>query len=128
MYDGKYIVSGLVIFLAVLASPGLWNITMGKANAQPNPVLVTQEKACVEPKEVIRAGHMQLLTAWREEVVRGNSRTYVSSTGKTFDKSLTNTCLSCHTNKAEFCDSCHIYAGVSPNCWDCHNVPKEKSL
>ena len=31
-----------------------------------------------------------------------------------------------HESKQDFCDSCHTYAGVSPNCWDCHNVPEEK--
>lgn len=128
MYDGKYIVPGLVIFLAVLASPGVWNIATGQAGAKPDPVIVTQEKECIEAKEVIRAEHMQILTDWREEVVRMNERTYTSrTTGKKYTKSLTNTCLDCHSNKAEFCDSCHTYAGVSPNCWDCHNVPEEKS-
>jgi hypothetical protein len=40
--------------------------------------------------------------------------------------SLSNTCLDCHSNKAEFCDRCHNYASVSPYCWDCHiDNPKE---
>ena len=30
----------------------------------------------------------------------------------------------CHTDKAEFCDRCHNYAGVNPYCWDCHTVPE----
>jgi len=125
MYDGKYIVSGLLIFLAVLASPGLWNIATGKANAQPNPVLATQEKECVEPVDFMRAEHPQLLADWREHVVRTGDRTYTSSTGKKFEMSLTKTCLDCHSNKTEFCDSCHAYAAVKPTCWDCHSVPKE---
>ena len=28
--------------------------------------------------------------------------------------SLSNTCLDCHSNKAEFCDNCHTYASVKP--------------
>jgi len=43
-----------------------------------------------------------------------------------FDMSLSNTCLSCHTNKAEFCDKCHGYASVDPYCWDCHVDPNVK--
>ena len=27
--------------------------------------------------------------------------------------SLSNTCLDCHSNKAEFCDRCHNYASVT---------------
>ncbi len=38
---------------------------------------------------------------------------------------LTGTCLTgCHTNKADFCDRCHNYAGVSVYCWECHVDPK----
>jgi hypothetical protein len=39
--------------------------------------------------------------------------------------SLSQGCLGCHSNKEQFCDTCHNYAGVKPNCWSCHNVPKE---
>ena len=37
--------------------------------------------------------------------------------------SLTNTCLGCHSNKAQFCDQCHNYLEVTPYCWDCHVDP-----
>ena len=70
----------------------------------------------------MRNSHMQLLVDWREQVVRDNQRQFTSYTGKVYEKSLTRTCLQCHTNKAEFCDRCHRYAAVSgPYCWDCHN-------
>ena len=39
--------------------------------------------------------------------------------------SLSQSCLGCHSNKEQFCDACHNYAGVKPNCWSCHIVPKE---
>jgi hypothetical protein len=32
--------------------------------------------------------------------------------------------MKCHDNKEEFCDKCHLYAGVTPYCWDCHIDPK----
>ena len=48
---------------------------------------------------------------------------YVAFNGKVYEKSLTGTCLGCH-NKAEFCDRCHAYSGVSsPYCWNCHSEP-----
>ena len=35
-----------------------------------------------------------------------------------------NTCMSCHTDKAKFCDRCHDTVGVAPYCWDCHVEPR----
>ena len=72
----------------------------------------------------MRADHMQLLVAWRDESVRQAQTTYVASDGKKYDISLTGTCLKCHS-KEKFCDRCHSYAGVQPNCWSCHTAPKE---
>ena len=59
--------------------------------------------------------------------MRNGVRQFHAANGKTFDTSLTKTCLGqCHTNKAEFCDRCHNYSGVSSlYCWDCHNQPRD---
>ncbi|MCL4464935.1 MAG: sulfate reduction electron transfer complex DsrMKJOP subunit DsrJ [Chloroflexi bacterium] len=128
MYDGKYIVPGLLIFLAVFFIPTAYTYATGGPSQPPKPALPANETQCVESKDWMRDNHMQLLVQWREDVVRNNDRTYTSFTyNKQYKKSLTNTCLKCHDNKQDFCDSCHTYAGVSPNCWDCHNVPKEVS-
>jgi hypothetical protein len=76
----------------------------------------------------MRADHMQLLDLWRHSVVREGKRIYVNPDGKEYNMSLSNTCLDCHSNKAEFCDRCHNYASVRPYCWDCHiENPKESS-
>ena len=65
---------------------------------------------------------MELLNDWRMEVVRGQDRFYTASDGQVYEKSLTNTCMSCHTKKDEFCTKCHNYTAVEdPNCWNCHN-------
>ena len=39
--------------------------------------------------------------------------------------SLTGTCLRCHANKAEFCDRCHAYAGVSPTAGSATSIPRQ---
>ena len=68
------------------------------------------------------------LNNWREDVVRRDDRWYVfevDGVETTVRKSLTETCLSCHSNKTEFCDACHAYTAVTPYCWDCHVIPKE---
>jgi len=128
MNDKKWIIAGLIIFILIFTFP-LW---YNHLKAAPAPELKLTDKAkaakeCVAPKEYMRVEHMQLLDVWRENVVRGGERIYLSSNGKEFNMSLTNTCLDCHSEKAEFCDKCHNYASVSPYCWDCHIDPKEKN-
>ena len=125
MNDKKWIILGLIIFIGLFSFP-LWYNMMGKVGkAAPAPELVLTEKAkaagqCVMSKAFMTAEHMQLLDKWRHNVVRNAQREFVNAEGKTFDMSLSNTCLDCHSNKAEFCDRCHNYASVNVYCWKCH--------
>ena len=129
MYNGSRIIIGIVIFLALAAFPFYGDI--GKANVTPEPNLDTpeiaklDEKKCVEPKEFMIAEHMSLLNKWRDLSVRNETTVYVAGDGESYDISLQNTCMKCHSNKKEFCDACHEYSGVKPYCWDCHLAPKE---
>jgi hypothetical protein len=68
-----------------------------------------------------------LLSQWKEQSVRNGIKTYTASDGRVYDISLTDTCMECHPNKADYCDRCHNYIGVTPYCWDCHNLPQNKS-
>ena len=125
MYDAKKVIIGLIVFLALITSP-LWYIVIGgKTTDVPEPKIVTEEKQCVEVRQYMREKHMDLLDDWKESVVREGNRTYVASGGKEYNISLTDTCMDCHSNKAEFCDLCHNYLGVEPNCWNCHIPPDE---
>ena len=127
MNDKKLITAGLIVFVALVTFPFWYN--MGKASPAPQVELTEKAKAakeCVRDKAYMTAEHMQLLDVWREAVVRQAKRVYTSDTGKTYEMSLSNTCLDCHSNKAAFCDRCHDYASVTPYCWDCHiDNPKE---
>jgi hypothetical protein len=127
MNDKIKIIAGLAIFATICTFPFWFN--NGKVIAGPDPVIAEEAKAagaCILPKDAMKTDHMQLLDAWRNSVVRDGNRVYVTENGKEFEMSLSNTCLECHTNKAEFCDRCHEYASVNPYCWDCHVNPKEK--
>lgn len=132
MHDAGKIIPGLIIFAAIVTFPFYYN--MGKAVARPEPKLDTpaiqelKEKRCVESKEFMRANHMQLLNQWRDAVVRDGNNVYIGSNGKKYTMSLQNTCMKCHSNKKNFCDSCHKYVAVRPYCWDCHIAPKESKL
>ena len=129
MKDKKLIVTGVIIFIVIVTFPFWYN----RGKAAPAPELQLTEKAkaakeCVRSTEYMRAEHMQLLDLWRDSVVRRGDRIYVSPSGREYNMSLSNTCLDCHSNKAEFCDRCHNYASVRPYCWDCHiDNPKEKT-
>lgn len=139
MYNARPIIAGIVIFLGLVTFPFWYG--MGKAAPAPEPNLDTpaiqqlQVKECVEPTPDMRARHMQLLNDWRNWVVRDGNRVYVAENGKKYDMSLQNTCLKCHasptpsdrmeSNQTQFCDTCHNYAGVKPDCWSCHIDPRE---
>jgi hypothetical protein len=130
MKDKKIIITGVVIFIVIVTFPFWYN--RGKAAPAPELQLTDKAKAakvCVRSTEYMKAKHMQLLDLWREAVVRRGERIYVNPDGKEYTMSLSNTCLDCHANKAEFCDRCHNYASVRPYCWDCHidDTLKEKS-
>jgi hypothetical protein len=129
MKDKNLIFGGVIIFILIATFPFWYN--RGKAAPPPELELTAAAKAagvCVRSTEYMRAEHMQLLDLWRDSVVRRGDRTYVNPSGKEFNMSLSNTCLDCHSNKAQFCDRCHDYASVRPYCWDCHiDNPKEKT-
>ena len=128
MYDTGKIIAGIVIFIAIFSVP-FWysSVVTGDADEVPDIKIVDGAgDQCVESTDYMRAKHMDLLNNWRNDVVRGADRTYVSESGEQFDKSLTDTCLEqCHTNKSTFCDECHTYVNVEPGCWDCHNIVGE---
>ncbi len=122
----KKIIHVVVIFALVMIIPFLVNIG-NKSEAlelstDTPEINALATKACVEDTEWMRSHHMQLLDQWRDEVVRGGSTQYVSSTGQIYDKSLDDTCLKCHSNAEEFCTKCHENANVELYCWDCHGT------
>ncbi|MGE4298424.1 MAG: sulfate reduction electron transfer complex DsrMKJOP subunit DsrJ [Desulfovibrionaceae bacterium] len=123
MYNGKYIIPGIIVFVVLMTAP-FWLNAMTSSYKRPELKLPVGEKACVESTEFMRAEHMQLLDTWRDQVVRERNREYTNAEGKKFDISLQNTCMKCHSNKAEFCDKCHETNSVAPYCFTCHLEPK----
>jgi hypothetical protein len=119
MRDRGLILIGLVVFLGLITFPIWYNNAAGTTSAAPVLQKAVKGDACVYPAEYMRANHMDVLIRWRDEVVRRGNR-MVTVGGKTYEMSLSKTCLDCHTDKAEFCDKCHDYSAVTPYCWDCH--------
>ena len=95
-----------------------------KANA-------SEETKCVEPVGVMRRDHMEFLKHKRDETLREGVRTKKHSLVE---------CIDCHVtpnDKGEiarfgddehFCSSCHNYAAVNVDCFDCHSdVPEDSA-
>lgn len=78
---------------------------------------------CVEPTDVMRREHMRFLMHQRDETVHDGIRSAKHS--------LTG-CVDCHAGKdargvavavnarGQFCESCHSFAGVRIDCFECH--------
>jgi len=96
---------------------------------------------CVEEVDYMRANHMTLLIDWREGVIRRGDTSTVEVNGRSLAKSLTGTCLGCHTDRQAFCYQCHQYVNTLPawparntltaqegiRCWNCHLQPDEEA-
>ena len=82
---------------------------------------------CVGDPAFMRRNHMQLLKHQRDDTLRGGIRTGQYSL---------KTCIDCHASKTtnsvaasdtNFCQSCHTYAAVKLDCFECHtNKPQVK--
>ena len=124
MHDTLKIIIGLVVFLILMTFPLWYNLANGKATYRPEPEVITKsipgKDKCILPAEQMRVRHMSLLNQWRDSAVRRGVRTYAAGDGRSFEMSLTRTCLDCHSNKDTFCDRCHNYLNVKPYCWGCH--------
>ena len=85
-------------------------------------------EACVEPTDVMRRNHMELIKHQRDATVHHGIRTTKHSLAG---------CIDCHVSvgpegrpvhinaEDRFCGACHSFAAVDVNCFDCHaSVPK----
>jgi hypothetical protein len=124
MYNAKYIIPGIIIFLAACLFP-FWDNYGTQAYVRPELVLPEGEEECIEPVEYMRTDHMRLLNEWRDKALREGLRSYTATDGRKWTISLQNTCMSCHNDKVGFCDACHNEHNVVLSCWDCHVEPKE---
>lgn len=112
---------------------GLVSITlMGFAFAAPPMPDIPKGKGeqCVEPTQEMRINHMEKLKHQRDLTVIEGVRT---------KKHSLNECIACHVvpdSKGEFpkigtdqhfCSTCHNYASVKVDCFQCHATKPEES-
>lgn len=87
-------------------------------------VRIDKPGACVAPTEEMRRNHMQMLLHQRDRTMRRGIRESRFS--------LKN-CVECHASRETgsvlgqdgFCSSCHAYASVSMDCFECHSAQRQ---
>ena len=87
----------------------------------PKPVFKIENPGqCIAPADEMRRSHMNMLKHQRDKTVHEGVRGA---------KASLNACIDCHASKQTgsvlgsnegFCQSCHAYAAVKLDCWDCH--------
>ena len=113
--------------LALLALAILWVPALVRAGDSLLPVVpeaqrrVSEAQGCVEPTADMRRNHMKYLLHQRDETVHEGIRTKQFSLEE---------CIDCHVSSApdaprvsseqHFCNSCHTYAAVNIDCFECH--------
>ena len=81
----------------------------------------SEAQGCVEPTDEMRVNHMQYILHQRDQTMYEGIRTRQHSLVE---------CINCHVSDApdaprvdseeHFCNSCHTYAAVSVDCFQCH--------
>lgn len=100
----------------------------GSAALEPVITKAVKGEQCVEDTDFMRRNHMELLKHHRDEAVIEGIRTKKYSLKE---------CISCHASettgsvaaaKDDFCVSCHSYAAVKIDCFDCHSTKPQGSM
>ena len=111
---------GFALLFAVSPAPTFAH--EGEAHPQRTPVpnmTVESTGKCIAPAEEMRRNHMEMLKHQRDRTLRQGIRGEPASL---------NTCIECHASKktgsvlgkGDFCESCHAYAAVKLDCFECH--------
>lgn len=117
----------LVFMLAMIFLPAL--AAAQESGGVPGPVITkAQGDQCVADTDYMRRYHMKELTHQRDETVQSGVRTKKFSLKE---------CVACHATTddggkpvsinapGEFCASCHDYAAVKIDCFQCHATKPE---
>ena len=82
---------------------------------------------CVADPAFMRRNHMGLLKHQRDDTLRGGIRTGQYSLKACIDCHASKTTNSVAASDTNFCQSCHTYAAVKIDCFECHtNKPQVK--
>ena len=112
-YVWKFWVWACIALLLTVGTVG--TVSVGHAGDSIPELQTPKGKPCVRDSEWMKRNHMDFLKHKREVTVREGERIRNESLFQ---------CSTCHTNRTQFCDRCHHYVGVDPDCFQCHNYPQ----
>jgi hypothetical protein len=125
----KAVLAGLALALAIATG---WAVSQERtvaAGRVPKPVVAQgQGEQCVEPTDFMRRNHMKVLMFHRDQTMHQGIRTTQHSLKG---------CVECHAgaktgtvagSKDDFCQSCHAYAAVSIDCFECHATKPRQAV
>lgn len=124
------------ILLALTLIACAIGITIAYANGDhadipPPKQKYNEETVCVEPIEIMRKEHFEFILEHRDDTVIDGIRT---------KKYSLNECIDCHitanaqgkfarySEDTHFCASCHQYAAVNIDCFQCHADRPEEAI
>lgn len=118
----------LVLFLLLTGSLAFAADPPSKGSRVPQPVIEPARGGqCVEDPAYMRRHHMELLKHQRDDTMHGGIRGA---------KYSLKTCIGCHASQTtnsvaatptNFCVSCHSYAAVKIDCFECHATQPQKT-
>lgn len=119
-------VAAAFAFAVAVAGPAAAGAESGARVALP-AIKIEKPGACVAPTAEMRRDHMKMLMHQRDRTMRQGVRAPRFS--------LKN-CIECHASaktgsvlgKEGFCESCHAYASVSMDCFDCHTPLRQNRV
>ena len=118
------IAAGIVAATLVLAGVADAGEKLAGRVALP-AIKIEKGEACVAPTGEMRRDHMKMLLHQRDRTMRLGIRETRFSLKK---------CVDCHASRVTgsvlgkdgFCSSCHEYAAVSMDCFECHTPLQQK--
>lgn len=116
----KSLIILLMAFTAGLAVPGLAGDSLLPVIPEAQ-ARFSADQGCMEPTEDMRKNHMEYILHKRDETMHEGIRTSRHSLVE---------CINCHvsdtpdaprySSEEHFCNSCHSYAAVNIDCFQCH--------
>ena len=118
----------LGLLLAAFAAAALADAQDPRAGRVAVPrVTIEKGEACVAPVEEMRRDHMKMLLGQRDRTLRQGLRDTRFSLKQ---------CVDCHASRKTgsvlgdegFCSSCHAYASVKIDCFECHTPMRQSRV
>ena len=119
---------GALVCLLSLVISGALHAGEAVSSRVSQPVIeAARGGVCVADPAFMRRNHMQLLKHQRDDTLRGGIRSGQYSLKACIDCHASKTTNSVAASDTNFCQSCHTYAAVKLDCFECHsNKPQVK--